>query len=40
MSYHNGTIWPHDCSIVAASIGRYDMKEQTRGILTGLVDRV
>jgi len=40
MSYHNGTIWPHDCSIVAAGIGRYGMKEQASRILTGLFDLV
>ena len=26
MSYHNGTVWPHDCSIVAAGLARYGMK--------------
>ena len=38
MSYHNGTVWPHDCSIVAAGLGRYGMKEQASRILTGLFD--
>jgi glycogen debranching enzyme len=28
MSYHNGTVWPHDCSIVAAGLGRYGKKQQ------------
>ena len=38
MSYHNGTVWPHDCSIVAAGLGRYGKKEQAGRILTGLFD--
>ena len=24
ISYHNGTIWPHDCSIIAAGLARYE----------------
>ena len=28
ISYHNGTIWPHDCSIIAAGLARYGMGEQ------------
>jgi glycogen debranching enzyme len=27
MSYHNGTVWPHDCSIVAAGLARYGMSK-------------
>jgi glycogen debranching enzyme len=38
MSYHNGTIWPHDCSIVAAGLARYGMSEAAARIFTGLFD--
>jgi glycogen debranching enzyme len=36
MSYHNGTVWPHDCSIVAAGLARYGMSEEAGRIFTGL----
>ncbi|HEU4475984.1 MAG TPA: amylo-alpha-1,6-glucosidase [Methyloceanibacter sp.] len=38
MSYHNGTVWPHDCSIVAAGLARYGMSEAASRIFTGLFD--
>jgi glycogen debranching enzyme len=38
MSYHNGTIWPHDCSIVAAGLARYGMGEEACRIFSGLFD--
>lgn len=38
LSYHNGTIWPHDCSIVAAGLARYGMSESATRILSGLFD--
>ena len=38
ISYHNGTIWPHDCSIIAAGLARYGMGEQAAQILSGLFD--
>jgi glycogen debranching enzyme len=36
MSYHNGTVWPHDCSIVAAGLARYGMSEEAGRIFSGL----
>jgi glycogen debranching enzyme len=36
MSYHNGTIWPHDCSIVAAGLARYGMSSYAGRIFTGM----
>jgi glycogen debranching enzyme len=27
MSYHNGSVWPHDNSLIAAGLGRYDAWE-------------
>jgi glycogen debranching enzyme len=40
MSYHNGTVWPHDCSIVAAGLARYGMTEDAGRIFTSLFDAV
>jgi glycogen debranching enzyme len=38
MSYHNGSIWPHDNSIVAAGFGRYGLRQQASKVLSGLFD--
>jgi glycogen debranching enzyme len=38
MSYHNGSIWPHDNSLVALGVARHGKKDLTRRILTGLFD--
>jgi glycogen debranching enzyme len=38
MSYHNGTIWPHDCSIVAAGLARYGMSEEACRIFAALFE--
>ncbi|HZC34371.1 MAG TPA: amylo-alpha-1,6-glucosidase [Chthoniobacterales bacterium] len=38
MSYHNGSIWPHDNSLVALGAARHGRKDLTRRILTGLFD--
>jgi glycogen debranching enzyme len=38
MSYHNGSVWPHDNSLIAAGFGRYDLKESAIAVLTGLLD--
>lgn len=38
MSYHNGSIWPHDNALVAAGLARYGFKEQANRILGGLFD--
>jgi glycogen debranching enzyme len=36
MSYHNGSVWPHDNAIIAAGFARYGLKEQINAIVTGL----
>ena len=36
MSYHNGTVWPHDCAIVAAGLSRYGMGAEAARIFTSL----
>ncbi|MBX6324913.1 MAG: amylo-alpha-1,6-glucosidase [Chthoniobacterales bacterium] len=38
MSYHNGSVWPHDNSLIAAGFGRYDLKESAAAVLAGLLD--
>src|SRR5439155_681215 len=35
LSYHNGTIWPHDNSIVAMGMSHYGMQRDALQILTG-----
>jgi glycogen debranching enzyme len=32
MSYHNGTIWPHDNALIAAGLKRYGLHKQTNRI--------
>ena len=38
MSYHNGSIWPHDNSLIAAGFARYGLKDEVMKVLTGLFD--
>lgn len=38
MSYHNGSIWPHDNALIAAGLARYGFKQPVLQILTGLFD--
>ncbi len=38
MSYHNGSVWPHDNALIAYGLSRYGMKEQANKILLGLFD--
>jgi glycogen debranching enzyme len=38
MSYHNGSIWPHDNSICAAGMGRYGDRDHLERLLRGLFD--
>jgi glycogen debranching enzyme len=38
MSYHNGSIWPHDNSLIADGLARYGFKGGAQRILTGLFD--
>ncbi|HWO42879.1 MAG TPA: amylo-alpha-1,6-glucosidase [Candidatus Eisenbacteria bacterium] len=38
MSYHNGSVWPHDNAIIAAGLARYGMKEAANKVLTALFD--
>jgi len=38
MSYHNGSVWPHDNAIAAAGLKRYGFDAATGRIATALVD--
>lgn len=38
MSYHNGSVWPHDNAMIAAGMAAYGYKEGAMKILTGLFD--
>ena len=38
MSYHNGSIWPHDNSLIAAGFARYDLKGSAAMLLAGMMD--
>lgn len=37
ISYHNGSVWPHDNAIVAAGLMRYGLVEPAHRIMEGLV---
>ncbi len=36
MSYHNGSVWPHDNALIAAGLARYGFTEMALKVLTGL----
>jgi glycogen debranching enzyme len=38
MSYHNGSVWPHDNALIAAGCARYGLKREAAKILAGLFD--
>jgi glycogen debranching enzyme len=38
MSYHNGSIWPHDNALIALGFGRYGLKRSVERIFKGLFD--
>jgi glycogen debranching enzyme len=38
MSYHNGSVWPHDNSLIAAGFARYGHKEAIDRIFQGMFD--
>ncbi|HMJ16624.1 MAG TPA: amylo-alpha-1,6-glucosidase, partial [Polyangiaceae bacterium] len=38
MSYHNGSVWPHDNALIADGLARYGFKEHAARVLTGLFD--
>jgi len=38
MSYHNGSIWPHDNALIAMGFARYGMKKEAARVFEGLFD--
>jgi glycogen debranching enzyme len=38
MSYHNGSVWPHDNAIIARGLARYGYKEEASRILSDLFE--
>ncbi|HEY3347267.1 MAG TPA: amylo-alpha-1,6-glucosidase, partial [Nitrospirota bacterium] len=38
MSYHNGSIWPHDNALIAQGLAEYGFKDETCSVLTGMYD--
>ena len=38
ISYHNGSVWPHDNALIALGFSRYGMKPAALRIFTGLFD--
>ncbi|MFD3808673.1 glycogen debranching N-terminal domain-containing protein [Streptomyces sp. NPDC058611] len=38
MSYHNGSVWPHDNAIIATGLMRYGFVEEAQRVATGILD--
>jgi glycogen debranching enzyme len=38
MSYHNGSVWPHDNSLIACGFGRYGLQRPVDRVFKGLFD--
>jgi glycogen debranching enzyme len=38
MSYHNGSVWPHDNALIALGLARYHMPDKALQILAGLFE--
>jgi glycogen debranching enzyme len=38
MSYHNGSIWPHDNALIALGFDRYGLKDAVLQLLTALFE--
>jgi glycogen debranching enzyme len=38
MSYHNGSVWPHDNALIAAGFARYRMRSEANRVLSALFD--
>jgi glycogen debranching enzyme len=38
MSYHDGSVWPHDNALIAIGFARYDFKQEASSILSALFD--
>ncbi|MDC0666980.1 amylo-alpha-1,6-glucosidase [Nannocystis radixulma] len=38
MSYHNGSIWPHDNGLIALGLSRYNLKDHVLRVMQGLFE--
>lgn len=38
MSYHNGSVWPHDVALIAYGMSKYGFRNETATVVTGLFD--
>ncbi len=38
MSYHNGSIWPHDNALIVLGFGRYGLRTEAARVFTGMFD--
>ena len=38
MSYHNGSVWPHDNALIALGFGRYGLKEEAARVFSAMFD--
>lgn len=38
MSYHNGSVWPHDVAVIASGMGRYGFHQEAAQLLSGMFD--
>lgn len=38
VSYHNGSVWPHDSVLAASGLARYGFRAEAEQIVTGLLD--
>jgi glycogen debranching enzyme len=36
MSYHNGSVWPHDCALIAWGMAKYGFKDEVERVFNGL----
>lgn len=38
MSYHNGSIWPHDNALIAAGFARYGLKTEAKQVFSAMLE--
>jgi glycogen debranching enzyme len=38
IEYHNGTVWPHDCSFIAAGLARYGFRKEAAQVVAGIFE--
>ena len=38
LSYHNGSVWPHDNAIVAHGLAKYGLRDAARAVTEAVLD--